>query len=109
MKKKFFLLPLLLLGMFIAVQYGCETDPDEICESFNPPRCNAPEDATVCCDDNECYYTYKGKNYPDTAEGMEDLIEEMCGVGANVQSIIASLNEQTKRLLIEARSCSTCN
>jgi hypothetical protein len=109
MKNKILLLPLLLFGLLIAVQYGCEPTTDESCESFNPPQCSAPDDATVCCDGDQCYYTYQGQTYPDTDQGMEDLIKDMCGTTANLQGIKMLLSEQTKRLLIEAQSCSECD
>ena len=110
MKHKILLLPLILFGLLIAVQYGCEALPEESCESFNPPQCSAPNDATICCDTgDDCYYTYQGKTYPDTDQGMEDLIAAMCGTTANMQSIKMLLSEQTKNLLLEARSCSTCD
>ena len=109
MKHKILLLPLLLFGLLIAVQYGCDPTEEESCESFNPPQCSAPDDATICCDNDVCYYTYQGQTYPDTDQGMEDLITAMCGNRTNVQGIKMLLSEQTKKLLLEAQSCSGCN
>lgn len=110
MKKRFFLLPLLLTGILIAVQYGCEGDTGEVCEDFKPPEgCNAAENAMVCCSDTSCYYIYRGIEYPGTDEGREALLEDMCGTSFNTRGCVITLEERTKALMKEARECARCN
>lgn len=113
MKKKIFYLPLILLGIFGAVQYGCQEEDEEICESFDA-NCDAPDLATTCCTDDVCYYEYNGKKYEDTEAGMADLIADMCGTGdtqatnVSVDEIKHKLKSQTKRLMAEARAAVIC-
>jgi hypothetical protein len=112
MKKKIYFLPLALLALFGTVQYGCQEEPEEICESFDA-QCGAPIPATSCCTENNCYYEYDGEAYPDTDEGTANLIADMCGgddeqTSAKVFSIKEELKAQTQRLLAEARADAVC-
>ncbi len=76
MKKGLFLLTLLFIGGAILLNTGCEEDPKEACEQ--DMFCDGEVAVTACCTDGEdCYFTYNGKNYPDTAEGIEDLIADL--------------------------------
>ena len=109
-----FFLPIMMLALFGAIQYGCEEEADEICQSFDA-QCNAPDMAITCCTDAECYYEYEGVSYPNDQEGMADLIAAMCGTDeedettASVIEIEARLKAQTQKLLAEARSDAICN
>ena len=117
MKKKMYYLPLILLALFGAIQYGCQEEADEICEQTPPEdvkneQCKDVEESfTTCCTDNECYYLYKGERY-ETNE-MLQLITEMCGpqedeTSASVIEIEAKLKAQTQKLLSEARADAIC-
>ena len=111
MKKRFWLIPLLLTGIFVALQYGCEGDnAGEVCDKFSPPEgCNATEEAMVCCDDNRCYYVYQGVEYPNTEDGIDDLLDDMCDDDFDTKGCVLILKERTKELLKEARECAGCN
>ncbi len=113
MKTKIYFLPAMLLFLLGAVQYGCEEEADEICQSFDA-QCDSPQLATTCCTDDQCYYEYNGKKYKNDADGMEELIADMCGsddqqTTASVAKIEARLNEQTQKLMAEARASIICN
>jgi len=113
MKKKLFYLPLVLLSILGAIQYGCQEDEEEICESFDA-NCDAPDLATTCCTDDVCYYEYNGEKYEDTDAGMAQLIEDMCvtgetqAVNISTEDIKLKLKSQTKRLMAEARAAVIC-
>lgn len=110
MKKKIYLLPAFLLALLGAVHYGCEKEAEEICQSFDA-QCNSPELATTCCTDDQCYYEYDGKRYENDADGMEDLIADMCGTDDEqtaTAKIEARLHEQTRKLMAEARASMIC-
>jgi len=73
MKKKVFILSLLLIAAIITVHTACEQDPIEACEQ--DLFCDGTVEVTACCTDGEdCYYTYNGQEYPDTEQGLLDLI-----------------------------------
>ncbi len=122
MKNKLSYLPFFLLIVFGLVHYGCEEESDEICELIPKIEyCQAPDLATACCTENECYYEYEGKTYrfkDGDKEGedkaMADLIADMCGIEDDGnQSVVLEmktrLKAQTDRLLIEARASVICN
>lgn len=78
MKKKVFVLVLLLMGAFslAVINTGCEDDPKEACEQ--DLFCDDTVEVTACCTDGEdCYYTYGGVEYPDTEQGLIDLLEAL--------------------------------
>jgi hypothetical protein len=108
MNKKLFLLPLLLITLLSIVQYGCETDPEEVCEEY--AACDVS--ATACCtDETNCYYKYNGITYPDTDEGLAALLEAMCPEASAVElkSIQENLNAHTLELINKARLEAICN
>lgn len=109
MNKKLLLLPLMLLITLVIVCVSCELDPLEECESFDA-ECGAPDDATACCDDDQCYYTFNGTKYQcngtDCTDAAVKLISAMCDTdgSASVQEIKILLNAKTLKLLEQARS-----
>jgi hypothetical protein len=111
MNKKIYFIPIVLLAILGAVQYGCKEEADEICQSFSA-ECGAVDMATTCCTDAKCYYEYEGKLYDNDAEGMEDLIADMCPAdnetSASVVEIKSRLKSQTEELIAEARASVIC-
>jgi hypothetical protein len=112
MKKKVFYLPFILLAILGIIQFGCNDDDGEICESFDA-ECDATDLATYCCTDNTCHYEYEGKTYDNSDSGMEALISDMCGISdkqtnAKVMEIKARLKARTEKLLAEVRSSVIC-
>jgi hypothetical protein len=74
MKRKVYLLLAVLTVGVAATWYSCETDPEETC--LQDEFCDIP--VTACCDDNDvCVFKYNGKEYPDTDEGMAQLLEDL--------------------------------
>lgn len=107
MNKKLFLLPLFLIGLLTFTQYGCESDPEEVCEEYS--ACDVS--ATTCCtDESNCHYKYNGKTYPDTDEGLTALLAAMCPQSSTLEleMIRAQLNNQTLKLIDKARSAAIC-
>ncbi len=108
---KIYFVPLLLLTILGAVQYGCKEEADEICQSFDA-ECGSLERATTCCTDNECFYEYDGERYKDDDEGMKELIAVMCNTdddtSASVIEIKSRLKAQTEELIAEARASVLC-
>ena len=73
MKKKIFVLSTLIIGAIFAIITSCEKDPVEACEQ--DLFCDGTTEVTACCTDGaDCYYTYNGIEYPDTQEGLADLV-----------------------------------
>jgi len=80
MKKGLLFLGVLFIGGVIAFSTGCEEDPEESCQQDEICTLENGEMGTVtaCCTDGEdCYFTYNGKKYPDTDEGVADLIKDL--------------------------------
>lgn len=76
MKKGVFALFMVLVSVVIAFNTGCEEDPVEACEQ--DLFCDNTIEVTACCTDGtDCYYTYGEVDYPDTEEGLLDLLEAM--------------------------------
>ncbi|MFA6402084.1 MAG: hypothetical protein WCX31_10735 [Salinivirgaceae bacterium] len=71
MRKLFLLLPLVVLGVVLTMNTGCdqvteECSSDEICTGKDP--------VTSCCTDGSaCVWKYNGVEYPDTDQGLADL------------------------------------
>jgi len=111
MKKKIYFIPLMLLIILGAVQYGCKEEADEICQSFDA-QCGAMDLATTCCTDDKCYYEYEGERYENDAAGMQELIAVMCDTNdetsASVLEIKSRLKAQTEELIAEARASVIC-
>jgi hypothetical protein len=51
--------------------------------------CDNSVKVTACCTDGkDCYFTYDGKKYPDTEEGMDRLIQDInCTTAKNFTSV----------------------
>jgi len=84
MKKRVFILSLLLTGAIVAFHTACEKDPVEACEQ--DLFCDGTMEVTACCTDGtDCYYTYNGQEYPDTEQGLADLVEALdCGTTKSI-------------------------
>lgn len=114
MKKSIFMLPVTLLGLLSGVFISCESDDDkkeEVCTEFAQVLCEAPEEATTCCDsDGNCYFNFLGNRYDNTPEGREQLNIAMCGELESTakQMFKNQLKAHTMKLLNEAKVCSLC-
>jgi len=75
MKKLLLLLPLIIIGLLLVVNTGCE-NPLEDCSSDTV--CDGKDPVTTCCTDgSDCVYKYNGREYPDTDKGLSDLLDAM--------------------------------
>jgi hypothetical protein len=75
MKKKLLFISVILVGAIslMVLNTACEEDPKEACEQ--DLFCDDTMEVTACCTDGaDCYYTYNGVDYPDTTEGLADLV-----------------------------------
>lgn len=110
MKKKIFFMSLLLAGAFAiaALNTACEEDPKEACEQ--DLFCYDTVEVTACCTDGaDCYYTYGGVEYPDTDQGLLDLIAALDCTSTKSATINGENIEMIARLqalLEEARALS---
>lgn len=105
MKKSIFIISMLLLGAVVALNTGCEEDPKESCEQ--DLFCDSTVEVTACCTDGaDCYYTYNGQNYPDTQQGLQDLIAALdCTTtkSASLEEANEELGHRLQAMLEEAR------
>ena len=106
MKKKLLIMSLLLFSAFAVsvLNTACEADPEEACEQ--DLFCDDTMEVTACCTDGQdCYYTYDGVDYPDTAEGLAALVAALdCAKSKSVSVDGESeLAIQLQALLEEAR------
>lgn len=109
MKKILFILTLVTIGAFIALNTGCkDDDPVEACEQ--DLFCDNTVEVTACCTDGEdCYYTYEGVKYSDTDQGLRDLVEALdCSTtkSISVDGPNADMVIKLKSLLESAKSSS---
>jgi len=82
MKKKFYLLSVILMGILVTTWYSCETDPEETCEL---DEICTNKFVTVCCTENECVYKYNGKEY--TEDQLDELEADLgCGTAMVLKS-----------------------
>jgi len=100
MKKKFYLLSVILLGILVTTWYSCETDPEETCGLDE--ICEA-KFVTYCCTEDECVYKYAGKEYTEDQIGQlaADLGCGTAGVGLKAESQendLSAVIEQLKAL-----------
>lgn len=78
MKKKFYLLSIIILGILVTTWYSCETDPEETC---GLDEICAGVYVTYCCTEDGCVYKYNGKEYTD--DQLDELAEDLgCGASA---------------------------
>lgn len=76
MRKGLIIFTMLFIAGVAAVNTGCEEEPLEACEQ--DLFCDGTVEVTACCTDGQdCYYTYNGVDYPDTNEGITNLIEAL--------------------------------
>jgi len=96
MRKLVFLLPLFLLGLVITMNTGCdevteECSSDEICTGKDP--------VTSCCTEGSaCVWKYNGVEYPDTEQGLIDLMAALDCPTAKSGSVGCDINEIEMRL-----------
>lgn len=118
MKTKLFVLMMLCMVTFVA----CEDDEsDEFC---NNPEATCPDDsaidATACCTDKNCYWTYNDTKYEcdgdDCSAVLNTIVSDACAAGIttmksadmSLEQLKAELQAVTQKLLAEARACSGC-
>jgi hypothetical protein len=128
MNKKVLLLPVVLLGILMIVNWGCEKDEDDVCEKFDAiadlyPSCDIP---AVCCpiDGGDCYIVNPtGDDYmcnkdnatpndPDGCDQAEnDYIDEKCTSKMSAEQrkgLKKELRKFTKELMEKTRTYSIC-
>jgi len=75
MKKSIILIATLIAGLAL-FSVSCEVVPQESCEQ--EMFCNDTEEVTACCTEGaDCVFKYNGVEYPDTEQGMIDLINAL--------------------------------
>jgi|SRR6056297_24620 len=93
MKKGLMILAVLFIGGVVALNTGCEEEPKETCEQ--DMFCDGTVAVTACCvEGGDCYYIYEGVEYPDTEQGLQDLIDALDCPAKN-----ASVDEQNDYLI----------
>lgn len=132
MKKRIFLLPIVLLASLLVFNWGCgeEETNDELCEAFSlPPEYPECEIPTICCptDEGSCYYVNPDPNgenyycdpntatdeYPNGCQGAENsYIDAHCAKKSMTPEKIKNLKYQltqfTKELMVKASKNSVC-
>ena len=119
MKTKLMLAITLLIFMLASCS---EVESDEFC---NDPGAKCPTtlteiEATSCCTDKDCYWTYNGKNYDcngdDCDAAIKAIIASACASAyANIDTksedyelLRTQMQAATEKLLLEAREASGC-
>ena len=84
MKKGAYLFLAIIAVTLSTVWYSCEEKPpEETCLADD--YCEIT--VTVCCDDdNVCVFKYNGKEYPDTEQGMTDLLDDLNCVAVTIKT-----------------------
>jgi hypothetical protein len=129
MNKKILFLPLLLLGVLVILNWGCEKEKDDVCESFDAleemyPNCDIP---SICCplDGGDCYIVNPdGENYicdktkasEDNPDGCNDAenayINEKCATKMSAEErdgLKKELRKFRHDLMEKARIYSVCH
>ena len=118
MKVKLFSILMMAMVLFVA----CEDESNEVCEN---PDAVCPDgtdiQASACCDEDDCYWVYKGNNYDCDGENctsaINTIVADACVSGINLKSgsdnkdleqLKAELAALTQKLLLEARACADC-
>lgn len=70
-------------GFLSIVLMNCSDDDSE--ESCSQEEICTSKNVTACCDDNSCYYTFDGKNYPES-----DLDQLATDLGCSSTSRVAA-------------------
>lgn len=100
MKKKYFIVAVVLTSIIAGVIYSCNEDSKESC--LQDEICDIT--VTACCDDNDvCTYKYNGKDYPE--DQYDQLLEDMGCPSASAGKISEKNNLifQLKTLILRAR------
>ncbi len=109
------------LGIFMLTSCS-ELESDEFCMDTNEkcPATLAEIDATSCCTNEDCYWTYNGKNYDcngdDCTTAINAIIASACassyaGINVKIEDynlLKAQMQFATQKLLLEAREASGC-
>jgi len=100
MKKKFYLLSVILMVILVTTWYSCELDPQETCEQ---DEICENKFVTYCCTENECVYKWNGKEYTD--DQLDQLAEDLgCGTSGVIlksgsrENDLSGVIEQLKAL-----------
>ena len=103
MRKTLILLTLLLGGLAV-FSLSCELENIESCEQ--ELFCDGTKEVTACCVmGGDCVYTYNGVDYPDTEQGMADLLVALDCANAKsdcYEEELFFLEEQLKALMARA-------
>lgn len=99
---------------------GCSTTvSDEFCENSSEtcPVDNSTIQATACCTNQDCYWTYAGNNYNSVdallqvacpaPSGYFDVSNDLTNV--DMENLRAQMQAVTDRLLVEARQAAACD
>lgn len=130
MKKKIFLLPIVLLASLVFFNWGCgeEEKDEDLCQAFDIseiyPQCEIP---TVCCpqDGSDCYFVNpNGENFvcnsanatdedPDGCNDAENAyINAYCQTGkmsaSDINGLKIELSKFTRQLMVQASIESIC-
>lgn len=121
MRTKLFALMMLFGVAFVA----CEEETEEVCEAADAECTDGTSiDATACCTDEDCYWTYDYTEYAcdgdDCSSALITIIDAACpdeegeastSMKSSTQTkaqLIEELQAVTERLMSEARACSGC-
>jgi len=103
MKKKLFLLPIIVIGLLFSVNVGCDEGALEDCELEE--FCDG-KDVTACCVvGGDCTYKYNGKEYGE--DELDQLSEDLgCArkSSATYDSDIDEIKYRLKMLMELART-----
>ena len=115
---------LVTLALFGALAFAScsESESDEYC---NNPNAVCPDDtaieASACCTDQACYWTYNNTKYPCNGTNCNDVLNDITTSAcvsstksvritseADLVELKAQLMAVTAQLLVEARAASGC-
>jgi len=100
MKKAILLISLFMIGVFLAVNIGCES-PLESCESDT--ACDGKEEYTACCTDGQdCVYKYNGKEYT-SVDALYDAMNCSSKKNGTVSCDENEIKQRIRDLLEKAR------
>jgi hypothetical protein len=120
MKTKLFALFLFSTFAFVACEKE-EKESDEFCS--NPEAVcedNTPIDASSCCTNTGCYWTYNEKDYQcdgkDCNDVLDQIVNDACGAstsaklksGNSLEKLKAELQAVTDELMKEAIAAAGC-
>ncbi len=87
MRKAIAIIKLMLVGGFLLMNASCEQEAKETCQQ--DVFCDGSVTVTASCTNGkDCYFTYNGEKYPDTEEGIDNLINDLnCSTAKNFSSV----------------------